>query len=260
MISPGALLAQGTLTPPGGPAESMRTLTQIEPRTPISSLPFSITAPGAYYLTRNVETAGDGITISSSQVTLDLNGFTLKGIDPFSSVGLKLEGAGELEQVVVKNGHLVGFKDAVAARHLNRSRLSDLTISAPGSSGIDIIANSASLSCDGNVIERCAISATGFIGIRILCASGGSCDGNLIRDCTIAKSQDDSIRIVASSDSCAGNRIIDCSATQGGRILLSAGNGVLSGNLVDRCTVSGSSGQGILVSFGRDYEHGFGKK
>ena len=32
-------IAQVTLTPPGAPAPTMRTLDQIEPRTPISSVP-----------------------------------------------------------------------------------------------------------------------------------------------------------------------------------------------------------------------------
>jgi len=36
-----------------------------EPRTPISSLPFTISTSGSYYLTKNLSVAtGDGITIS----------------------------------------------------------------------------------------------------------------------------------------------------------------------------------------------------
>lgn len=47
--------AQGSLTPPpGAPAPTMITLQQIEPRTPISSVPFTITTPGSYYLTTNL--------------------------------------------------------------------------------------------------------------------------------------------------------------------------------------------------------------
>jgi hypothetical protein len=40
------LHAQGSLTPPGAPAPTMKTLAQIEPRTPISSAPFTITVSG----------------------------------------------------------------------------------------------------------------------------------------------------------------------------------------------------------------------
>ena len=76
--------AQGPLAPPAGPpAPSMKSLDQIEPRTPISSLPFTIAAPGSYYVTRNLALSagepGDGITIQTDNVTLDLGGYSLDG-------------------------------------------------------------------------------------------------------------------------------------------------------------------------------------
>src|SRR5208282_3674210 len=75
--------AQGSLTPPGAPAPTMITLSQIEPRTPISSAPFTITNPGSYYLTTNVTvSSGNGIIIAASDVTLDLGGFTIFSTDP----------------------------------------------------------------------------------------------------------------------------------------------------------------------------------
>ena len=40
------VFAQGSLTPPGAPAPTMKTLAQIEPRMPISSAPFTISVPG----------------------------------------------------------------------------------------------------------------------------------------------------------------------------------------------------------------------
>src|SRR6267378_5566906 len=75
-------LAQGSLTPPGAPSPTMKTLTQIEPRTPISSLPYTITNAGSYYLTTNLTGASgsNGVTIASGNVTLDLNGFALLGV------------------------------------------------------------------------------------------------------------------------------------------------------------------------------------
>jgi len=38
---------QGSLTPPGTPAPTMKTLAQIEPRTPISFLPVTLSQPGS---------------------------------------------------------------------------------------------------------------------------------------------------------------------------------------------------------------------
>src|SRR5260370_25281380 len=71
------LFAQGNLNPPGAPGPTFKTLSQIEPRTPISSLPFTITNSGSYYVTTNLfgTRNTDVITISSNHVALDLNGF-----------------------------------------------------------------------------------------------------------------------------------------------------------------------------------------
>jgi hypothetical protein len=71
--------AQGPLAPPGAPAPTMLSLSQVEPRTPITNTTaVTISAPGSYYLTANISvTSGSAITITASQVTLDLNGFTI---------------------------------------------------------------------------------------------------------------------------------------------------------------------------------------
>jgi len=80
MAGPLGALAQGSLTPPGAPAPMMKTPQQIEPRTPISSVPYIITNSGSYYLTTNLTGAsGHGIVISNSDVTVDLRGFVLRG-------------------------------------------------------------------------------------------------------------------------------------------------------------------------------------
>src|SRR3954471_11169771 len=82
-------LGQGSLTPPGAPAPNGRTLTQVEPRTDISTLPgtatavYSITVPGSYYLTSNLAGAAskDTIVVTTTGVTIDLNGFSLQSTD-----------------------------------------------------------------------------------------------------------------------------------------------------------------------------------
>ncbi len=76
------LSAQGNLTPPGAPAPTMKTLDQIdaklEKRTPISSLPFTISQSGSYYLTGNLS-GTSGINVNVGNVVIDLNGFDLRG-------------------------------------------------------------------------------------------------------------------------------------------------------------------------------------
>src|ERR1035441_10554007 len=72
------VFAQGSLTPPGAPAPTMKSLDQIEARTPISSLPYTISMPGSYYLTSSFNVnSGSAITITASKVTLDLTRVTL---------------------------------------------------------------------------------------------------------------------------------------------------------------------------------------
>jgi hypothetical protein len=65
----------------GLPRVSMRTLNEVEPRTPIGALPFAITNSGAYYLANDLSVGNGktGIVITASHVDVDLRGFTLRG-------------------------------------------------------------------------------------------------------------------------------------------------------------------------------------
>jgi len=103
-------LAQGSLTPAGTPAPTMKSLAQIEPRTPIAAAPFTISVPGSYYLMTNlVCTVSNAIAISASGVTLDLNGFTISSTVANAANGgaAILLGSG-LRNVTVANGFIQG--------------------------------------------------------------------------------------------------------------------------------------------------------
>jgi len=107
-LQPSALFAQGSLTPPGAPAPTMKTLAQIEPRTPISTAPFTISLPGSYYLTTNLSVASStAIIIATNGVTLDLAGFTISSTDPSpTAYGILIRSG--LGNLTILNGFIQG--------------------------------------------------------------------------------------------------------------------------------------------------------
>jgi hypothetical protein len=115
-LQPSALLGQGSLTPPGAPAPTMKTADQIEPRTIVNAANtpgnannlFIITNSGSYYLTTNlVGVSGkNGIEIITNNVTLDLNGFALVGMSS-SQNGIAIPNA--QTNITVRNGTISGW-------------------------------------------------------------------------------------------------------------------------------------------------------
>jgi hypothetical protein len=65
----------GSAEPAARLAPVKKTLNNVEPRTPISSLPYTISAAGSYYLTGNLTADANGILVDANNVTIDLAGF-----------------------------------------------------------------------------------------------------------------------------------------------------------------------------------------
>lgn len=156
----------------------MKTLQQVEPRTPISSLPFTISTPGSYYLTGNLDftaPAGDAIVIAANDVTLDLGGFAL-----FSSVqvtGAAVSIVAPARNVTVRNGQIAGktvvtvtgtfpnrqwsatlggFARGVSAVGVGveHVRLQDLVVTGCRLTGIELFSV-------GGIVERCSADGNG---------------------------------------------------------------------------------------------------
>ena len=176
--------SQGSLTPPPGPpAATMKSLDQIEPRIPISSLPFTISQEGSYYLTKNLDTAGNGISVGSSNVTVDLNGFTIEGTGG-SGAGID---ATARDRVVVKNGMVRGFP-LLGIKLGNYGVVERVVSSFNGQAGINIEARGS--------VTHCTSVSNGGIGISVGNGSsvldsitedntgiGISCENSLVARC-----------------------------------------------------------------------------
>ena len=112
---PGQLTAQGPLAPAGAPAPTMKTLQQVQPRVPIDAInapsqnvsdDYTISAPGSYYLTANTALLkGSGIHVTTGNVSIDLNGFTLSGSSGNSGILLDPTATG----CAIQNGSVSGF-------------------------------------------------------------------------------------------------------------------------------------------------------
>ena len=161
----------GPLDPTGVPAptDGVR-----GPGTPISSLPYTISQSGYYYVTRNLfgGTGQDGITITASNVTLDLGGFTLfGGTSPQN--GIVASGP---RYVTVRNGNVRGWSYGINVS-VTYSRIEHVRATNNTVTGIVISGESTVEDCvasinglDGIVattatVRRCTVSENGQAGI-----------------------------------------------------------------------------------------------
>lgn len=155
--------AQGPLTPPGVPGPTMKTLDQIEPRTPITNAIFNISQPGSYYLTRNI----DGLGIQSHNITLDLMGYSVA-----ATGGSAIYFYAAYTNVVIRNGTISsttgnGLEYPHATPHA-RGLIEQVRISRCQSIGLNLPA--------GFIVRDCEIYGCPTAGIR----ANGACE---IRNC-----------------------------------------------------------------------------
>ena len=173
---------QGSLTPSGAPSPGMKTLEQMEPRTPISSIPYTITQSGSYYLTGNVHAAQyiAGITIRTNRVTLDLMGFTISSDPDSTTAGVRVMGEtnAPLSRIVVKNGMIHGFRYGIRCEYGSDCRFSELHLTGAVYNGM--LLSNANGTGNGNTLERCVISECGSAGIWMN-GHSGQCNQNVIR-------------------------------------------------------------------------------
>lgn len=237
------LHAQGSLTPPpGAPAPVMKTLDQVEPRTPVTqttcpgnaSAVHVISAPGSYYLTANVatETLSEGISINASNVTLDLNGFSIIRLTGSGGTGLSIGGN---KGIRIRNGSIVGGTTQTAGVFTLAGWYIGVGSSQPSAAVLHIsdvivrgVRNRGIFAgwSNGNLVERCLVDTCGEMGITC----------SFVTDTVVRNASDDGIN--------AGNGTSH--AVVKGCFAESVGNGSgIYGPLAD---VSNSRGIGVNAS------------
>ena len=152
------VFGQGPLAPPGAPAPTMKTLDQVEPRKPISSVPITISQPGSYYLTGNLlGVAGQhGITIDGPQVSIDLMGFELRGV-PGSLSGIQMSPAANPH---IRNGSIVHWgQDGINGANGTGGIVEDLRVFNNGRHGISLN--------HGGHIRNCIAGTNSEVGIFV---------------------------------------------------------------------------------------------
>lgn len=233
-LSSATVAAAGPITPPAGPVTpTHKTLTQVEPRIPISASTtpgtttsmFTITQPGSYYLTENILVEADksGIVIASPNVTLDLNGFTIQGAQG-SLDGVFVHIA--CHNAAVRNGTIRNCGgdglDAFEVHVLNLA-VEDLRVMGCGGHGI--------ATAQRSLVRRCHVQNSGLSGVLARA-------GTRVTECIAAENAQDGFRLHSIST------LSDSTACFNGQWGIRGDDDVR----IERCHLNTNTGGGISVA------------
>ncbi|MFG0274648.1 MAG: right-handed parallel beta-helix repeat-containing protein [Phycisphaerales bacterium] len=277
----------GPLTPPGAPAPSYRTLDQIDPGTPVSTLGgdansvHSITSGGRYYLDGDIEGVGPGryaIEVNTTEaVEIDFHGYSIRGDGTETLAAIDLNSG----IAVVHGGAIAGWGVEAITENDSTLTLRRMTIRTSGGAFVMNV-NRRTL------IEDCVFETNaGPINLNGG-GVGGTQTGIVIRGSVfsgmpsaISGPNTSGVQIIGCSfsgvGSASGETKVDigsdaliqgCSFTGGGETAVSASSGLRMSDCVVRglatgvvipgiaaglessivgCTVSGFSGDGVIV-------------
>jgi parallel beta-helix repeat protein len=183
--------------------------------------PFTITEPGSYRLTSDLTVGDDatnGINISAGDVTLDLNGFTIRGPSNGNSSGIR-SGQGNIR---IRNGTIIAFGSHGVWIDFG-AIVEDVRVIGNGLGGV-------TLSGAGSQVVNCLVVSNGSTGITL---------GNAAKVTGTTSSFNSGHGIQVS----AGSVVSGNTATNNSQDGISADQSTLSGN-----TVSANGGDGVYCS------------
>ena len=243
-----AVLAQGPLDPTEAPGPTMKSLTEVEPRINVATLPDSadamhvISEPGSYYLAGNIqaETNRHGIRIDCDNVTLDLAGFTLSGAGAASGTAGNGVETGSRDEIVVCNGIIRAFfGEGINGNNGNSLVAERLIVEGCGSVGIHGYEDVAVRDCTARQNGSDGILANGtLLAVNCVAAGNGgtgisaSGHGTVLRGC-VAR-DNDGWGISAGH----GSVVTDCAARENHN----GGISVKGGSSLTACAASGNEG------------------
>src|SRR6266513_1403030 len=240
VLLPLSAFPQGSLTPPGPPAPTMKKLDEVEPRTNLQATPapagvdttnpsyhFIINQPGSYYLSANIlVTKTNGIQINAEGVTLDLNGFQISRVTP-SGNGIEISNTSF--RTTVRNGTVKGFLSGILG---NAKACAFRDLAVTGCTSYGIFAGEAA------VLESCR--AHDNAGTAAIFAGTGSS----LTNCIASNN--------ANGPNCIGIRtgpsctVTHCTAST------NSGSGILGGegSVIKDCVAYSNAKDGIVGSNG----------
>jgi len=216
------------------PVDGVKDLAAVEPRIPLTPpdpndpLPavpgalMVINTPGSYFLTSNLNGGSgfSGIDIQTSNVTLDLSGYSMVGLS--GSVHAITSSTGAVN-VRILNGTIRGWDgNGIDAKKINQAQIENVLVANCDGNGIEI---------SRGVVKCCQVRLCLGSGIRVLTGMG------MVKDCRVEE---------------CGLQGIDCGEQSVVTGCSSTGNGkhgfrVGRGSTVEDCTGSQNTLDGIVT-------------